>query len=452
MRRCTLVLPVIACCLLAGCQTPQMHTSVVAQEPTVALSAGAAEVRITPTQDRELVHQDLYARSLVLSDGSNKLVMITYDGNWFGLGDTDEIRKGVSARLGIPVHHVIINSSHTHSSPWPDREAEWKDGLTYRRWLIKAVIDICAGADNKLRPCAIRYGRQEIQIGFNRRQTWPSGTVFMAVNPDGPVVPWTDIVGVYDTETDQRIALLFTYAAHPVITQHSGAVSSDFPGSAVAQLQEWLGNDGRSPGVLMFGQGCGADINAFPLRGGTQACDAVGGILAGSLIRAELKEVPPGELRAASVALKLPYQSPPTVEQVKQAMVDMKNQPHESYLPKLLKTAEAGEMERILEYPITAMAIGPALCILALPYETFCEYQLFADEESPFAHTLTLGYCERGLYVATAADYELMEQGGYEAGTYGSPLYGEHGLALDPSIENTIREGIVQLLTTVKGK
>jgi len=428
-----------------------LHNATAANdEPAPVLLAGAAEVQITPTRDRQLVHQDLYARSLVLSDGSNKLVVITYDGNWFGRGTTEQIRKAVGARLGIPVHHVMINSSHTHSSPWPDHRAEWEDGLTYRQWLVKAVIDTCCKANDELRPCAVRYDRQEIQIGFNRRQTWPSGRVFMAINPDGPVVPWTDILGVYDAETDQRIAILFTYAAHPVITQHSGFVSSDYPGCAVRQLREWLGNDGRSTGVIMFGQGCGGNINGFPLRGGTEACNAVGGILAGSVIRADMREPVPGELRVATVTLELPYQSPPTVEEVKRAMVEMKHAPHERYLPKLLRTAQEVDKERILEYPMTAMAIGPDLCILALPYETFCEYQLFADKISPFAHTLTLGYCERGLYVATAADYELGELGGYEAGTYGSPLYGEHGLALDPSVEKIIQNGVVELLGKLK--
>ena len=96
------------------------------------------------------------------------------------------------------------------------------------------------------------------------------------------------------------------------------------------------------------------------------------------------------------------------------------------------------------------MAIGPDLCILSLPYETFCDYQLFADDASPFSHTVTLGYCLGGGYIATAADYELGERGGYEASPFMSPLSSEYGLALDPSVENIIQDGIVELLTRVK--
>jgi len=36
---------------------------------------------------------------------------------------------------------------------------------------------------------------------------------------------------------------------------------------------------------------------------------------------------------------------------------------------------------------MSAFAVGDALCFLSVSHELFSEYQLFADETSPFSHT-----------------------------------------------------------------
>ena len=80
------------------------------------------------------------------------------------------------------------------------------------------------------------------------------------------------------------------------------------------------------------------------------------------------------------------------------------------------------------------------------PGEMFCEYQLYADEVSPFAHTIVLAYINGSVsYVATAKDYELPD------------LTGGHGvspnsayLPLEPKAEGMIQDGIKQLLNDLK--
>jgi hypothetical protein len=276
--------------------------------------------------------------------------------------------------------------------------------------------------------------------------------VIMAISPYGAVAPWTDILGMYEVNTGRRIAVLFTYAAHPTITQFSDVVSSDYPGSAVAQLKSYLTGGGKNEmtGILMFGQGCGGNINAFPLRGGPEACDASGGKLAAAVTRATLKEAAPGPIKAASLTLTLPYQDPPPVEEVEKAIEE---DPNDKRRQKLLQTAREGSKPRSCRYPMRAMAIGPDICILSLPMETFVEYQLFADENSPFEHTIVLAYCNYGGgYVATAADYELGARAGYEASPYGCALNNEYALALSPSVEKTIKDGILELLGDLKSK
>jgi len=444
-RACLCLIIAVASVTSALAEEPSTQPAEPATQPSgPALSAGAREIQITSTRDRSKVHQDMYARSLVLSDGSTRIAVLTLDCVGLGLGHTVQIREGIEKATGIPADHVTINNSHSHNVGWP--EGEWEDSLSYGDWLVKTCVALTTEANEALEPCAIGYDRMPIQIGFNRRLLQDNGQVTMAINPAGPVAPWTDVIAVNTTERAGRIAVLFTYAAHPVITQFSDVISSDYPGSAIARLKKLLGDGGRpeSGGVFMFGQGCGGNINAFPLRGGPEACDAVGAKLANALLRANLEGVRRGTIRAESLTLKLPYQQPPSVEEMEKAL---KDNPDDERLAKRLKMVKEDKLPKSLDYPMMAIAIGPDLCILSLPYETFCDYQLFADGTSPFAHTVTLGYCMGGPYVAAAADYEMGDRGGYEA--YGNPT-GGGGMPLDPSVEKIIQDGIVKLLKKLK--
>ena len=329
-----------------GCQ---LAAEPATETPTPALSAGAREVQITSTRDRGKVHQDMYARSLVLSDGSTRIAVLTLDCVGLRPVHTVQIREGIAKATGIPADHVTINNSHTHNAKWPS--GEWQDGMTYGDWLVKTCVALTVEANEALEPCAIGYDRVPIQIGFNRRLVQDDGQVTMAINPDGPVVPWTDIIAIHATERSARIAVLFTYAAHPVITQFSDVISSDYPGSAIARLKKFLGGGGRPEdgGVFMFGQGCGANINAFPLRGGPEACDAVGAKLAPALLRANLEAITAGPIRAESLTLSLPYRQPPSVAEVEKAAgyAICGNRLRESEVQKLIKGEKITEEESV---------------------------------------------------------------------------------------------------------
>src|SRR5690349_25045920 len=110
--------------------------------------AGTAEMNINPPLGAPLlgtiqrsngVHDDLFARALVLSDGKQKVAIVCFDliGMDFGLGD--EIRSSIRERTGIS--SVFLNCSHTHSSPFTipwsvlgprwvsERGRTWRDSL-----------------------------------------------------------------------------------------------------------------------------------------------------------------------------------------------------------------------------------------------------------------------------------------------------------------------------------
>ena len=451
-----------------------------ADSRNATLLAGAAENLLTPAMEQSddwqpTVYEDLYARSLVLSDGQEYLVIITADHFMQGFDQTETMRRIINKATGIPPNDIFINFSHTHNAMLPgerwQREAqvstaeldipydEWlgSEGKTldpFVQWWFGHLAEATKRAKDNLKPAELGVGRAPVQIGYNRRPI-RDGVCVMAENADGPVVPWTDVLDVYSLQSDgagDRLAVMFTHAAHPVIVHFGGwpnpdyskpAIGPDYPGYAVKHLRNLLATDNQPSGVLMFAQGCGGNINGFPLRGGIGACESAGLSLAFAARNAmnDRDKIAPGPLRNRESFLTLPYKLPP-VDQVKKWLAQ---DPENGNLTHLLEVSESGERE-YLELPMRAFAIGEDLCILMLPGEMFCEYQLHADAVSPFSHTIVLGYINGSVsYVATAKDYELPD------------LTGGHGvspnsayLPLEPDAEGMIQAGIEKLLNDLK--
>ena len=415
------------------------------------LMAGAAETIVThvkdqPTQrvlrlidkapeDLEDVHDELYARALVLTDGAKHLAIITVD---IGSLDGPAVLSAIEKATGIPETNIAVNWSHTHGAPGVDGRAQAPGS---GEWLANTLSQLVQRATDNLQGATLRVGREPVQIGYNRRLMGDDGNITMDVNPKGAIVPWVDVLGVYGND-GLRIAVLFSHAAHPVIVHWaSEAITADFPGYAVGHLRNLLDKYSDSQGVLMFAQGCCANINGYPLRGGYNAADAAGLSLAfaakNALARAET--VSTNLFRAYALDVPLPYWHP----SIESCRAMLKREPDSRHRERLQRMIDGGGQE-FLSFPMNAFAIGDELCMVFLPSETFAEYQLFADETSPFKHTVVYGYTNRGVgYVATKKDYDLGERGGYEASIH-------HRWPLEPSIEGQIQDGITQLFRELK--
>lgn len=404
------------------------------------LSAGAAETTITNIKDNPDVYAEIFARALVLSDNKTQLVIVTADFGQFPLRYNQVLLNAIEQVTNIPTEHIIINCSHTHNAPgvdgrWITEESEV--------WLAFCLAELVKKAVDSLESATLCVGRAPVQIGYNRRLMREDGHITMAPNPEGAVVPWVDVLGVYDS-FGGIIAVLFSHAAHPVIVHWSSEeIGADFPGYAVEHLRNFL--DLKRESVLLFAQGCAANINGYPLRGGFEACDVAGFSLAFATHQAlkTAEAIPAAPLKAQSVMVNLPFQDPPSIAECEQLIEEY---PDDNRYVALLEIAKSEE-KPLLPFPMSAFAIGESFCILSVSHELFAEYQLFVDDTSPFAHTFMFGYTNGSeVYIATKKDYELGLKGGYEAGPRNHALGGPYRLALHPSVEAQIRSEITELL------
>jgi hypothetical protein len=85
------------------------------------LKPGAARGVITPTiggwAHRD-VHDDLYAKALVLEEGSVGVAIVLCDLGSVTKADTEPAKELAEAITGIPKEHILIAATHTHYTPW----------------------------------------------------------------------------------------------------------------------------------------------------------------------------------------------------------------------------------------------------------------------------------------------------------------------------------------------
>jgi len=421
-----------------------------AEQSTVStFLAAAAEVNITPQIGVPLsgpggpstgVADELFARVLVLSDGHKPVVIVTADLAGVGIPYAEAVGEAIEKKTGIPPGRVMFNCSHTHSGPGASLPADGSE-KSYGRDVLEKVVAATADCAGRLKPARLRAGREAVQIGFNRRM--PRGNdITMAPNPHGSVVPWVDVLGVYRKD-GTRIAILFSYAAHPVVIHSASTlISADYPGYAVSHLRRMLSSGDAESGLMLFAQGCGGNINAFPLKGGLEACSRTGLVLAQAVTRVALEDVPPAPIRSASRTVQLPLQKPPSVRECEQLLAAA---PDDVRLKELLEVAKENK-DRTMPYPIRGFAFGNTLCILSLPHESFCDYQLWADRESPYRDTFVFGYTGGvHAYVATARAYRMGLLGGYEASPRRSGLNSRYRTPPEPVAEQIIKGGITEV-------
>ncbi len=263
------------------------------------LTAGAASVNITPpvgiamggwaARDKpsQAVADDLYAKALVLSDGTTTAAILTMDLLKTHPDIVDSIRQHVVRRCGIAPDHVLIGASHTHFSPVVDLNGT---GL-YERAYAQTLIGKCAGAVemafNNRQPVWIGAATgQAPDVTFNRRVTRADGTVFNSWRYPadttglsfGPVDPDVGVLGI-ETLSGTPVASMIHYATHPVCGMNEMyALSADFPAYAVQVIEQIEG------GICLFGLGpCG---NQVPIEREGNSRVEIGRVIGGEALKA----------------------------------------------------------------------------------------------------------------------------------------------------------------------
>ena len=429
--------------------------------------AGIAVANITPPVGVDMtgfggrpsgaigIHDDIFAKVLVLDDGNQQLVIVTSDLLSLDFDLVKRIRELIKTNVGIPSEKVMLNSSHTHSGPATiTLRGLGKRDEDYIDVLVKKIAGATQEAYNKRMDAKLGFGRTQVQIGVNRRQKRDDGNMALGVNPEGPVAPYVDVVRV-DNAEGNPIAIFFSHAAHPVVLGGSNLlISADYPGYAMRLVEQV-----ESGSVAMFGQGCCGNINSNPVGRTFEDARRLGTIL-GAAVIGEIEQIETNHdvvLQSRSKMIDLPLQEPlekseaeALVERYQKELSDLKargeGRPQTYMAQGMLEWAQ--DMLKLSREPkpytqafeIQVMQLGD-VAIVALTGEVFVELALEIDARSPYQQTIVLGYTNGCIgYVPNEAAYP---HGGYEVST----AYRYYGtLMLKPETDKQIRDAAVELM------
>lgn len=400
----------------------------------------------------QAIESDLTVTVLVLANEVSQVALIACDLCLIPSPVVDEIRHRVSGMLDVPVSHVMLNMSHTHSAPafpgW--MEVDTSQASMKRRYqddFIRLTLEAVDEAHNSLSEARIGAGWGESYIGVYRRETGAEGQDVLGEIPNHPIDPSVGVVRVDDLQGNP-IAILFSYGCHPVVVgPNSYVISSDFPGAARDVIEQHLG------GAALFMQGCGGNINPRVGIGYEVDCrDAkgrVGAMLGGEVLkvaagirthavqgeRKELWNIPgilftpwlPAEgevceyLGAIEQIVKLEFSELPTLEHA----TAIRKQWQETLDDRLQKQAQTWEIRVAAKYADWSRKLVGAvedghptadlvlqvirvndIVLASLNVEAFFETGLAIRESSPFEHTLVFGYTNGSIaYLPRSEDY-----------------------------------------------
>ncbi|HEX5026399.1 MAG TPA: hypothetical protein VFV68_14060 [Agriterribacter sp.] len=285
---------------------------------TQTFKAGAAVRIITPNpllpvsggigtpKPASIKQGDLYARALVLENGSTRIAIVNID----NLGWPSALGNKSRALIkGIPPENILIGATHTHSGPdaygFPDEKGVSHADLKYLNWCVQQIADAVNEAITKLEPAALKIavGEAKGKISYN----------YYAPDLYDPRCGVIQAIATSGKNINKPIATLINYAIHPeVIGSGRGISSPDLCGPLYNRIES------KGGGVALFMNGAqGGMVTADNrLETGGEAndwaeCIRIGELLADEALRivADAPVQPNPGLYCASEKIQFPIDS-----------------------------------------------------------------------------------------------------------------------------------------------
>lgn len=338
------------------------------------------------------VRSPLKARAIALEVGAQVVVLVSLD--LLGLSE-DAVygwERFKAASCGtVPVDDVIITCTHTHSAPESLALSDLYTADSYKQWLDQledAIRNTIAQALNTLEPVsAVEVSSSELD-GFSllRRIASPQGVVMSDTMQ--PVA--ADLFAKRPIDRRVRVlrflsmggkplASIVHLVCHPVHEMLFPNVSPDFPGEVCAMLESEPAN-----GFPLFLNGAAGNINPPTVSWGVEYA---------------LKH-------AEAIAKKVAERTDTERETVTDLLQMSQSMNFDIRQGADLPISDARAVIRLVRIGGVAMVF--------IPGEPFVETALRIEQNSPFEHTIVVGYSECSVgYIPTMRAFE---EGGYEIG------------------------------------
>jgi len=412
--------------------------------------AGAARSCITPQLGAHMcgyftdriatdIHDDLYAKALVLENSDTTLAIVVCDLIALLKEDIAIAKERASQLTGIPQENIFVSCTHTHTGPASVAALGTPRDEAYMEHAMERVGDSVKMAQNRLRAAEISITSTSCPgETFNRRWHMKDGTVRMnpgyqnpdAVRPAGPTDPEVLVLAVRDKERNP-ICMLANYSLHYVGGPFPTSISADYFGYFDRALQRMAGHE--FVGIMANGF-CGDTNNCDFSRPQPEMphpfyqVERVANVLASAAYSAwqglrafHYDDDPTLAAATETITFRRRQSSEEELREARSLLESVKPKAGEEvpdleseqfrdwvYAREALLVAEE-PLERPI--PVMALRIGD-LGIVGLPGEIFVEYGLQIKEKSPFKHTMTIELAND--YIGYCPTDEALQEGGYE--------------------------------------
>lgn len=419
--------------------------------------AGAAAGNITPPLGSPIVggwtsppatyiHDELYARCLVLDDGGVRIAFAVVDSVGVSRDVLDAAKKSIHGRTGLPVERILMSATHTHSAPSSRGSGNIAGGELldeYQRFVASRLADCVLCAIRNLEPARIGWGsgslpgqvfnrRWKMKPGFplpnpfggadQVRMNPPAGSPDL-LEPAGPTDPEISFISV-QSAGGRPIALLANYSLHYVGGVPTGHISADYYGVFAERMAELLGTRGQDPPfVAMMTNGTSGDINNInfreprPRRQPYEQIRIVANQVAAEVFKAyqttEHREWAPLGAVQREIPIGVRVPAPAQVERAQAILRRPKDAPkahvHEDVFAR--RVIEMSKYPPRIPLILQAVRIGD-VGIAAIPHEVFVEIGLEIKARTPFPKSFTISLANGTYgYLPTVEQHKL---GGYE--------------------------------------
>jgi hypothetical protein len=420
--------------------------------------AGAAASNITPPLGSPIVggwdappatyiHDELYARALVLEDGRTRLAIVVSDNVGIPRNVFDAAKRLVNEKTGLPVTHMLMSATHTHSAASARSGDYSEDQLSdYQRFVATRIADGVLRAIHNLEPAQIGsgVGRDPGQV-FNRRWRMkpnspelrnPFGGVDQVrmnpptghpdlIEPAGPTDPEIHFISVRST-SGRPIALLANYSLHYVGGVPRGHISADYFGVFAQRIKGLVNADHQDPPFVgILSNGTSGNINNINFRGDSpprkwkpyEKMAVVANQVAAEVFKA-LQTIQYHDwvpLGIAQVEIPIRFRVP-NEEDLKWAnsVLSRPQGTQSTHIREATYARRTLDMKKLPEQiPVILQAVRIGdIGIAAMPAEVFVEIGLEIRKRSPFPQTFTISLANGAYgYLPTVEHHKL---GGYE--------------------------------------
>ncbi|MBI3830680.1 MAG: neutral/alkaline non-lysosomal ceramidase N-terminal domain-containing protein [Planctomycetes bacterium] len=359
---------------------------------------------LKPDRTADAVLDDLFARAVVLDNGTQRAVLCSVDVISLSAAMVGSIRGRIEKDLKIPREAILISATHSHSAPTASYFRMWGAMFPpYLRALENGIGDAIVEAAANTKPVELGFGEIEAKgVAMNR------------VHKDGPVDHTLRVMTARDPGTKKPLVHVSNFALHPVCMHpDTRYVSADFPWRMVRDLERAV------PEMkAVYFQGALGDINPERTFGGVDLAQDHGRMLAecSRLAMEAVSFTAEAKLGFAQVTCELPLDPEDARREATEYIFQGKIRKHHEWLAAgglmrewahevlgLLATNPPAK----LSCEVHALRIGDA-AVVGLPGEIYTMIGQEIRKRSPFKHTWVVGFANGNFgYVAEARDYEI---------------------------------------------